>query len=138
MTIAACSPSCSASAFCSALVDSASPGRNDVDSFSSASVNLPGRFAGPAAMKMATTQIANTTHLARGPAGRANIERRSDMRDLSRLWPPQAPSEYRQVPVQLPLGDLDAVVLPLLPLDLHVAVEDVLAEGAQHELRLGC
>src|SRR5215218_10163159 len=44
--------------------------------------------------------------------------------------------EDRQVPIELPLGDLDAVVLPLLALDLHVAVEDVLTEGAQDELRL--
>ena len=45
--------------------------------------------------------------------------------------------EHRQVAVELPLGDLHPVVLPLLPLDLDVAVEDVLAEGAEHQLRLG-
>src|SRR5688572_23963644 len=54
---------------------------------------------------------------------------------IARAWPSRL--ENRQVAVQLPLRHLDAVVLPLLPLDLHVAVEDVLAEGAQHELRFG-
>ncbi len=44
------------------------------------------------------------------------------------------PSEDRQVAVELPLGDLHPVVLPLLSLDLHVAVEHVLAERPQHEL----
>src|ERR671916_728445 len=126
MTAGASSPPCSSSAAVSVFVDSASPGRNEVDSFSSASVNLPGRFAGPAAMKMPTSQIANTIHLALEPAGRAKIERRSDIG-----------LEDRQVAVELPLGDLHPVVLPLLALDLDVAVEDVLAEGAQHQLRLG-
>ena len=42
--------------------------------------------------------------------------------------------QNREVAVELPLGHLYAVVLPLLPLDLHIAVEDVLAEGAQHEI----
>ena len=47
---------------------------------------------------------------------------------------PTGRSEDRQVAVELPLGHLDAVVLPLLALDLDVAVEHVLAERAQHEL----
>src|SRR3954449_11554436 len=47
-----------------------------------------------------------------------------------------ATSEDRQVAAQLPGRDLDPVVLPLLALDLDVAVEDVLAEGPQHELGL--
>src|SRR2546421_12985328 len=42
----------------------------------------------------------------------------------------------RQVPIELPARDLDPVVLPLLALDLDVAVEHVLAERAEHELRL--
>ena len=42
--------------------------------------------------------------------------------------------EHRQVALQLPGRDLDAVVVPLLALDLDVAVEHVLAERAQHEL----
>src|SRR5829696_9888406 len=46
-------------------------------------------------------------------------------------------SENRQVAVELPLGHLDPVVLPLLALDLDEAVEDVLAEGPQHQLRPG-
>src|SRR5690349_2660030 len=46
------------------------------------------------------------------------------------------PSEDRQVALELPSGHLDAVVLPLLALDLDVAVEHVLAERAQHELGL--
>ena len=55
-------------------------------------------------------------------------------------WPsklPQARLKNRQVALELPGSDLDAVVLPLLALDLDVAVEDVLAERAQHELGLG-
>src|SRR3954464_10600747 len=47
-----------------------------------------------------------------------------------------ATSEDRQVAAQLPGRDLDPVVLPLLALDLDVAVEHVLAEGAQDELGL--
>src|SRR5919107_308831 len=47
------------------------------------------------------------------------------------------PSEHRQVALELPGADLDAVVLPLLALDLDVAVEHVLAERAQDELGLG-
>ena len=43
-------------------------------------------------------------------------------------------SDDRQVAVELPLRDLHAVVVPLLALDLDVAVERVLAERAQHEL----
>src|SRR3954447_13854838 len=46
------------------------------------------------------------------------------------------PSEHGQVALQLPGADLHAVVLPLLALDLDVAVEHVLAERAQHELGL--
>src|SRR5204863_1890720 len=46
-------------------------------------------------------------------------------------------SEHRQVPLELPGGDLHAVVVPLLALDLDEAVEHVLAERAQHELGLG-
>src|SRR5215218_3492159 len=60
-------------------------------------------------------------------------------RGAQRALARRAPSclEDGEVPIVLPLGDLNPVVLPLLPLDLDVAVEDVLAEGAQHELRLG-
>src|SRR6478609_9450965 len=47
------------------------------------------------------------------------------------------PSEDRQVALELPRADLHAVVLPLLALDLDVAVEHVLAQRAQHELGLG-
>src|SRR3954454_177980 len=46
------------------------------------------------------------------------------------------PSEHGQVALELPGADLDAVVLPLLALDLDVAVEHVLAERAQDELGL--
>ena len=77
MTAGASSPPCSSSAAVSTLVDSASPGRNEVDSFSSASVNFPGRLA-PRAMKMPTSQMRKTTHLARRPAATAKIERRWD------------------------------------------------------------
>ena len=52
----------------SALVDSASPGRYEVDSLFSASVNFVGSWAGPTAMTMPTSQTMKTTHFARGPA----------------------------------------------------------------------
>src|SRR5436305_7300548 len=45
-------------------------------------------------------------------------------------------SKNRQVLVHLPLGELDAVLVPLLPLQLDVAVEDVRPERRPHELRL--
>src|SRR5207248_9963530 len=45
-------------------------------------------------------------------------------------------SENRQVSVELPARDLDAVLVPLLALDLDVALEHVLAERPEHELRL--
>src|SRR3954447_25686567 len=47
------------------------------------------------------------------------------------------PSEHGQVALELPGADLHAVVLPLLALDLDVAVEHVLAERAQDELGFG-
>src|ERR1700712_4650672 len=40
------------------------------------------------------------------------------------------PSEDREVPLELPGADLHPVVLPLLALDLDVAVEHVLAQRA--------
>src|SRR3954462_16005271 len=46
------------------------------------------------------------------------------------------PSEHGQVALELPGADLHAVVVPLLALDLDVAVEHVLAERAQDELGL--
>src|SRR3954468_2746687 len=46
------------------------------------------------------------------------------------------PSEHGQVALELPGADLHAVVLPLLALDLDVAVEHVLAERAEDELGL--
>ena len=45
--------------------------------------------------------------------------------------------EDRQEVLDLVRGDLDAVVVPFLPLDLDEAAEGVLAEGAQDQLRLG-
>src|SRR4051795_86816 len=47
-----------------------------------------------------------------------------------------ARSQDRQVAVELPRRHLHAVVLPLLALDLDVAVEDVLPEGPQDQLGL--
>jgi hypothetical protein len=44
---------------------------------------------------------------------------------------------HRQVPLDLPLRDLHAVVLPLLALGLDEALEGVLTERAQHQLGLG-
>src|SRR4051812_5261920 len=54
----------------------------------------------------------------------------------SRGRPSRLRLENRQVALELPGSDLDAVVLPLLALDLDVAVEHVLAERAQDELGL--
>src|SRR5437870_10296811 len=44
--------------------------------------------------------------------------------------------ENGQVLLHLPVGELDAVLVPLLPLQLDVAVEDVRSERLAHELRL--
>ena len=57
----------------SAFVDSASPGRNEVDSFFSASVNFAGEVRRE---RPATTasQISATSHLARRPAATAKSE----------------------------------------------------------------
>src|SRR3954454_25395342 len=80
-----------------------------------------------------------------GPVRRiAPKPRRLTSRSPPRRNVPAAPavadirfSEDRQVALELPRRDLHAVVLPLLALDLDVAVEHVLAERAQHELGLG-
>src|SRR5918994_5979338 len=71
MTVGATSPSLSSSVSSSALVDSASPGKNELDSFSSAALNFPGRSAATQAT-MAAIQTTKTTHFERGPAERAN------------------------------------------------------------------
>ena len=42
--------------------------------------------------------------------------------------------ENRQVPVQLPTRHPNPILVPLLPLDLDVAVEHVLAQRPQDEL----
>src|SRR5918995_4448163 len=68
ITTGACSPPWSSSVMPSAFVDSASPGRNDVDSLFSASANLPGRLA-PKEPKSTTSAIASTIHFAVRPAG---------------------------------------------------------------------
>jgi hypothetical protein len=46
----------------------------------------------------------------------------------------RSPLEHAQVPVEFPVGELDAVLVPLLPLQLDVAVEDVRAERLPREL----
>src|ERR1700756_2167945 len=46
-------------------------------------------------------------------------------------------SENGEVAVEFPLAELDAVLVPFLPLQLDVAVEDVRAEGLAGELRTG-
>src|SRR5918994_3820996 len=71
MTVGATSPSLSSSVSSSALVDSASPGKNELDSFSSAALNFPGRSAATQAT-MAAIQTTKTTHFDRGPAEKAN------------------------------------------------------------------
>ena len=57
-----------------------------------------------------------------------------DHRRTGRRAAPSARSEDRQVAVELPGRDLHPVVVPLLALDLDVAVEHVLAERAQDQL----
>ena len=59
----------------SAFVDSASPGRNDVDSFFSASVNLPGRLAANEPT-IASSQIGRDDPL-RAAAGEDGEQRRT-------------------------------------------------------------
>jgi hypothetical protein len=60
------------------FVDSASAGRNVVDSLFSASAYLPGRFAAPDANRM-SIPATSTTHFAIRPAG--NVSKR-DKREL--------------------------------------------------------
>src|SRR5215207_3414590 len=69
ITIGACSPPCSSSEIASTLVDSASPGRKDVDSLFSASAYLPGRFAASAPTST-SRQAPRITNFAVRPAGR--------------------------------------------------------------------
>ena len=76
ITIGACSPPCSSSEMPSTSVDSASAGRNDVDSLFSASLYLPGRFAAPEA-NSAIRQTARTTNFAMRPAG--NVRKRDTL-----------------------------------------------------------
>src|SRR5918994_3138338 len=54
---------------CSAFVDSASPGRNDVDSFCSASAYFVGRLA-PMTTSITPIHAARTIHFARRPDAR--------------------------------------------------------------------
>src|SRR5215218_1591043 len=79
ITIGACSPPSSSSTMPSTLVDSASPGRNVVDSLFSASEYLPGRFAAPEASS-AIRQTARTVNFALRPA--ANVRYRDTRRVL--------------------------------------------------------
>src|SRR5215210_1603512 len=112
MTAGASSPPWRSSVAVSAFVDSASPGRNEVDSLFSASANFVGSCAGPAAMKMATSQTTKTTHFARGPVAMAKMERgRESIVELCRARAPARVTtqlQDRQVPVELPLRHLHA------------------------------
>src|SRR5580765_7268381 len=49
---------------------------------------------------------------------------------------PQVSLENRQIPLQLPFRELHAVLVPLLALELDIALEDVVAERFAHELGL--
>src|SRR5262249_14636986 len=62
---------------------------------------------------------------------------RSCIGALRSVPPSFAASEGRQVAIELPAADLDPILLPLLALELHVAGEDVIAERAPHQVRLG-
>src|SRR5829696_9840799 len=79
MTAGASSPPWRSSVAVRAFVDSASPGKNDVDSLFSASANLVGSCAGPTAMKIPISQIRKTTHLDRRPVATVKMERREFM-----------------------------------------------------------
>src|SRR6478735_11437252 len=83
MTAGASSPPCSCVAAVRTFVDSASPGRNEVDSLSCAFSNFVGM---PAAVESTTTasQAIATTHLAIGLATNANrrLTPRSSGREL--------------------------------------------------------
>ena len=80
MTIGACSPPCSSSLTASALVDSASDGRNDVDSLFSASEYFPGRSAAMIATT-ASSQTPATTNLEILPV--ASVRSRDNPRNYS-------------------------------------------------------
>src|SRR4028118_2146011 len=67
MPVGARSPSCRRSVIASARVDSASSGRNELDSFSSASVYLPGRLKARAP-KSTRNHAPKTTNFVRRPA----------------------------------------------------------------------
>src|SRR3712207_3945122 len=89
-------------------------------------------------MKMPTSQTRKTTHLARGPAAVAKLERGGE--SIRRLWRAGGTGEAtsvlqdRQVPVALPLRDRQALGRPLLARDVDVAVGDVPAERPRDEL----
>src|SRR5262245_45662730 len=76
------------------------------------------------------------------PSPRSNRGDHRDSRRGSGGWsgPPAAAwindLQDSQVLLHLPVGQLDAVLVPLLPLQLDVAVEDVRAERLAHERRL--
>ena len=44
------------------------------------------------------------------------------------------PLEHAEVAIQFPLRELNPVLVPLLPLQAHVVVEDVIAEGPPHQV----
>jgi hypothetical protein len=69
----ASSPFVSFSVCSSALVDSASAGRKEVDSFCSASENFPGRLNANDA-KITSSHARATNHLARGRPGRVKSQ----------------------------------------------------------------
>src|ERR671916_717995 len=77
MTSGASSPPWKRSLAASAVVDSASPGRNDVDSFSSASLNFVG--SSPAIEPtIASSQTVATIHFALRPAALVRIDAIAD------------------------------------------------------------
>jgi len=67
------------------------------------------------------------------------LDRAKDTQDvkighqLGVFWSTGSASEHRQEVLDLKRSDLDAIVVPLLALDLHEAPEGVLAEGSQDQ-----
>src|SRR5581483_860499 len=68
-------------------------------------------------------------------AASASIQGGAAADGLGRPPPPLRGLQDCEVLLHLPVGELDAVFVPLLPLQLDVAVEDVRAERLAHQLR---
>src|SRR5581483_1575617 len=68
------------------------------------------------------------------PRGRPSVGLASAGREPPPIIRRSRALKNREVLLHLPVGELDAVLVPLLPLQLDVAVEDVRAEGPADEV----